>query len=147
MKKLLFCNFFILTCFAVNSQSASDSVKTVVNTLFTAMKKADGPLLKSCFSDNAVLQTITDNKGTVKNEAVQDFVNSISKLPAGDADERIVFDIVKIDETLAIVWAPYQFFYKGIFSHCGVDSFQLVRINGQWKIQYLVDTRRKSSCL
>ena len=111
------------------------------------VKYPDGQLLRSCFSDNAVLQTITDDKGTVKNEAVQDFVNSISNLPAGDADERIVFDIVKIDETLAIVWAPYQFIYKGVFSHCGVDSFQLVRINGQWKIQYLVDTRRKTGCV
>ena len=56
------------------------------------VKYPDGQLLRSCFSDNAVLQTITDDKGTVKNEAVQDFVNSISNLPAGDADERIVFD-------------------------------------------------------
>ena len=147
MNKLLFCSLCIFCCFIANSQSATDSVKTVVNTLFSAMKKADGQLLKTCFSDNAVLQTITDEKGTVKNEAVADFVISISKLPAGDADERIVFGVVKVDETLAIVWAPYQFFYKGVFSHCGVDSFQLVRINGQWKIQYLVDTRRQGGCL
>lgn len=45
-----------------------------------------------------------------------------------------------------MVWAPYQFYYKGKFSHCGADSFQLVRINGKWKIQYLVDTRRSQGC-
>ena len=110
------------------------------------MKNADGPMLQTCFDNNAILQTITDEQGSIKDETVQEFVHSISALAIGDADERIVFDVIKIDETLAIVWTPYQFFYKGIFSHCGVDSFQLVRINGLWKIQYLIDTRRKKSC-
>jgi hypothetical protein len=61
-------------------------------------------------------------------------------------DERIRFDVIRIDGALAIVWALYQFYYKGKFSHCGADSFQLVRINGKWKIQYLVDTRRSRGC-
>ena len=38
------------------------------------------------------------------------------------------------------------FYYKGQFLHCGVDSWQLVRLNGVWKIQYLIDTRRKEPC-
>jgi hypothetical protein len=51
--------------------------------------------------------------------------------------------VIRIDASLAIVWAPYEFYYKGKYSHKGVDSFQLVRVNGVWKIQYLIDTRRK----
>ena len=39
-----------------------------------------------------------------------------------------------------------NFTLTGKFSHCGVDSFQLVFINGQWKIQCLIDTRRKQPC-
>ncbi|HEY4150385.1 MAG TPA: hypothetical protein VGM41_15710, partial [Chitinophagaceae bacterium] len=58
-------------------------------------------------------------------------------------DERIQFETIRIDGALAIVWAPYQFFYNGKLNHCGADSFQLVRSNGKWKIQYLIDTRRK----
>ncbi|MFT2543406.1 hypothetical protein ACMWP9_36050, partial [Escherichia coli] len=67
-------------------------------------------------------------------------------IPKNMADERIVFDVVKIDADLAIVWTPYQFYRNGTFSHCGVNSFQLVRLNGRWKIQYLIDTRRKTGC-
>jgi len=48
---------------------------------------------------------------------------------------------------MATVWAPYKFYYKGTFSHCGVDMFQLVRMKGGWKIVYLIDTRRKEPCL
>lgn len=145
MKKYLLL-LSVFTAFeTVAAQKTDDSVKAVVNKLFAAMKNSDGENLKECFADSAILQTVTQN-GQIRNEAVSEFANSIARLPKGDADERITFDVVKTDGELAIVWAPYQFFFKGKFSHCGVDSFQLVRIKGTWKIQYLIDTRRTQNC-
>ena len=131
-----------------HAQSAEDSVKAVVNNLFRAMKNSDGVLLKSVFADSAILQTIETKTGKtiVKNEAVAGFIESISKLPAGAADEQIIFDVVKIDAALASVWTPYKFYFNGKFSHCGVNSFQLVKLNNEWKIQYLIDTRRRAGC-
>ena len=131
-----------------HAQSAEDSVKAVVNNLFRAMKNSDGVLLKSVFSDSAILQTIETKTGKtmVKNEAVAGFIESISKLPVGAADEQVIFDMVKIDAALASVWTPYKFFFNGKFSHCGVNSFQLLRLNNEWKIQYLIDTRRRAGC-
>ena len=82
----------------------------------------------------------------VRNEAVQGFVDFVSSQKKGAADERIEFEMIKIDGPLASVWAPYKFYFEGKFRHCGVNSFQLVRINGNWKIQYLIDTRRKTGC-
>ncbi len=122
--------------------------KTVVNKLFAAMKSADANTLQACFADSAILQTILikEGKSVVETEAVKGFASSIGKVSKGDADEQIVFDVVKVDGDLAIVWTPYKFYWKGTFSHCGVNSFQLVRINGVWKIQYLIDTRRKEDC-
>ena len=94
------------------------------------------------------LQTIIDKNGKVevKTESVADFERQVAKMEKNILDERIQFDAIRIDGALAIVWAPYQFYYKGKFSHCGIDSFQLIRINGKWKIQYLIDTRRKEDC-
>ncbi len=145
--------FIVLTVMlcgrTVKAQSAEDSVKAVINNMFTAMKTADPRLLKKCFADSMVLQTISRNKEgqlVVKNEAPSGFIDFISKETAGNADEQITFDVVKIDGPLAIAWTPYNFYYKGKFSHCGVNSFQLVRFNGEWKIQYLIDTRRKQGC-
>jgi len=133
----------------VQGQAAEDSVKTIVNKLFDAMRNADTELLKSVFSETAILQTIgtgQDGAATIKNEAPSEFIDFVSKLAKGVADERIIFETIRIDGPLALVWAPYKFFYKGTFSHCGVDSFQLVRMNGGWKIQYIIDTRRKTGC-
>lgn len=132
------------------SQTTEDSVRQTVITLFTGMKGADAALIQSAFADSAILQTLSRDKVTgkirVRNESVQAFIQSISKLPVNAADERIAFNSIKIDADLASVWTPYQFYFNGKFSHCGVNSFQLVRINSEWKIQYLVDTRRTTNC-
>jgi hypothetical protein len=146
MKKFILLFGITLLSIHVFSQSAEDSVKAVVNNLFTAMKNSDKNALLECFADSAILQTITLS-GQVRSETVAPFAEQISKLPKGAADERIRFDVVKTDASLATVWTPYQFYYNGAFSHCGVNSFQLVRIQGAWKIQYLIDTRRKDACL
>ncbi len=143
--------FFLFLCLAVagNAQTAEDSVKATVNNLFTAMKNADAVLLKSVFADSAILQTITRNKEgktEVKTDEVAGFIDQITKLPKDAADERITYDVVRIDGSLAIAWTPYKFYFNGKFSHCGVNSFQLVRFNGTWKIQYLIDTRRRAGC-
>ena len=134
--------------FNASAQTAEDSVKAVINNLFTAMKTSNANLLKSLFADSVILQTIETRTGkvVVKTDAVADFVTSISKLPAGAADEQISFGSVKIDADLASVWTPYKFYFNGKFSHCGANSFQLVRINGEWKIQYLIDTRHRANC-
>jgi hypothetical protein len=153
-KRNIMKHFFIFLTFisfsvATKAQTADDSVKMAVNKLFDGMKNSDTVLLKTAFADSAILQTITRNKEgevKIKNETVGAFATSISQLQKGDADERIVYDVIKIDGPLAIVWAPYKFYYKGAFSHCGVNSFQLVQLNGIWKIQYLIDTRRKKGC-
>jgi hypothetical protein len=146
MKKLLLIAVFQFCLMMLNAQTSEDSVKSVINKMFTAMKNADAASLKDCFADSAILQTIT-RSGKIRNEMISEFVGQISSLPKDSADERITFETVKVDDALAIAWTPYQFYYAGKFSHCGVNSFQLVRFNGVWKIQYLIDTRRRIGCL
>ena len=131
------------------AQSAEDSVKAVINQLFDAMRNVDSEKLRNAFADTAVLQTIRrkeDGSFFVQNENVQKFAESISRNKKDSLDERISFESVKIDGPLASVWTPYKFYFAGKFSHCGVNSFQLVRINGHWKIQFLIDTRRRQGC-
>jgi hypothetical protein len=142
---LLICLAF---CNCIKAQSADDSVRSAVNQLFTAMKNADSALLVSSFADSAILQTVVEKNGKVqvKTEAVADFAGQLVKMEKNSLDERIQFDVIRIDGALAIAWTPYKFYYKGKFSHCGTDSFQLVRINLKWKIQYLIDTRRSQGC-
>lgn len=138
-----------LFCISANAQTAEDSVKTSITQFFSAMKSADSPTLKKIFADSAILQSISfsnDGKTLIRNEPVPEFISYVGKQKAGAADERITFDLVKTDGPLAIAWTPYKFYFNGEFHHCGINSFQLVRINGEWRIQYIIDTRRQVAC-
>ena len=126
-------------------QSTHEDIEKPIRDLFLAMKNADSGLLKSSLAETAVLQTIT-KEGAVKNEDIKGFISSISKAQKGDLDERITIESIQVDGNLASVFTPYQFYYKGKFSHCGANSFQLVQQNKIWKIQYIIDTRRKENC-
>ena len=48
--------------------------------------------------------------------------------------ERIWDPEVRVSGDLAAVWAPYDFYVGGSFSHCGEDAFHLVRAAGDWRI-------------
>lgn len=149
MKQIFIFLLFLIFTSVAKAQTTEDSVKIVVNNLFAGMKNADAELLKSTFADSAILQTISrskEGKTIIRTEELGAFIDFVSKQAKGAADERISFDVIKIDGPLAMVWTPYQFYFNGTFSHCGVNSFQLVRINNTWKIQYLIDTRRRSGC-
>ncbi len=135
-----------LNCLAQDDETA---VKVVINNMFDGMRKTDSSLIRSAFAPKAILQTIAktkEGKVLVRSEPIDTFIMAVTRPRKEIYDERITFDLVKVDADLAIAWTPYQFFIDEKFSHCGVNSFQLVKIEGQWKIQYLIDTRRREDC-
>lgn len=149
MKYFLILLTLLCTVNISHAQTAEDSVKLVIQQLFTGMRETDTSLIRKCFAESMLMQTISKSKEgklIVSNESPDNFIGFIAREAKGNADERITFDVVKVDGPLAIAWTPYNFYYKGKFSHCGVNSFQLVRFNGNWKIQYLIDTRRRQGC-
>lgn len=148
MKKIALIVLCFLGLQAVKAQTAQDSVKQAVNKLFTAMLASDSAGIINSFTADGLLQSVAEKNGStsVQNDKLTDFAHVISGIKKGDADERITFKTINIDGPLAFVWAPYSFYYKGKFSHCGVDCFCMVRINGTWQIQYIVDTRRTTGC-
>jgi hypothetical protein len=110
------------------------------------MRNADSSAVAGVFSMDCTMQTIaTDKAGktVVRTEQVSRFASSIARQKPGVIDEQITFETIKIDGPLAIVWTPYRFIYNGNYSHGGVNMFCLVNLGGQWKIQYLIDTRKK----
>jgi hypothetical protein len=138
------------TSFFCNAQTASDSIKQVINEMFTGMREGDTIKIKSCFSETAFLQTFARNKDGVVDITtikVSDFCKSVASMPKGAADEQVVYKDIKVDGNMASVWAPFKLYFNGAFYSCGVNSIQMARLNGQWKIQYIIDTRRKDNCV
>lgn len=57
--------------------------------------------------------------------------------------ERMWDPRVRVRGPIATVWAPYDFYIGGVFSHCGVDTLQLVKTGGEWKAQSVLYSRRQ----
>jgi hypothetical protein len=127
------------------SATSEKEVKQVIQNMFQAMLQADTSLLRNCFSDKVIFQTIVNKpEGAIINSvSINDFIQSIGKQTPNALDERIEFGAIQVDPLMATVWTPYTFYLKGQYSHKGINSFQLVKFKEGWKIQYLIDTRYK----
>lgn len=151
MKKLplLIAAFVFATGALMAQQNEETEVKSVILSMFEAMKAGDSAKVRSFFVPGAVMQTIKSN-GTAAPQIISDnaegFIQSIGRQTAGVLDEKITFGSFYSDDQLATVVTPYRFFYNGTFSHCGINSIQLVKFPEGWKIQYIIDTRRKTGC-
>ena len=60
--------------------------------------------------------------------------------------ERMWNPKVNIRGSIANVWADYDFHLNGKFTHCGIDSFSLVKSGGTWKIAGIVYTVETAGC-
>lgn len=105
-------------------------------------------MISQTFANGMIMQTISNRQGEtgVTSNTPAAFLKSVGTPHPEIWDERIAFDQVLIDDNLASVWTSYQFYVGAKFSHCGVNSFQLVKSNSGWKIVHIIDTRRKQNC-
>jgi len=140
---------------AQSSQTLSDSeeqqIKQVVETFFEGFHKQDSTIIKSTVADNVVLQTTGRNaegKTQFRNEEFSQFLKSIVSIPDSiKFQEKLTSFSIQVDRTMANAWVGYEFWLNDKFSHCGINSFQMVNFDGEWKIIYLIDTRGKEGCL
>jgi Putative lumazine-binding len=149
MKRFIFFLTALVCGNMARAQTTQDSIKMVIDRFFDGMRKSDTAMIRSAISANAVLQTIAmskDGKLTVRDENINNFIASIAQPHTDIYDERITYGAIHIDGPMAAVWTPYKFYVGEKFSHCGVNSFQMVRLDGGWKIQYIIDTRRRKGC-
>ena len=143
MKTILLSLMLVFTS-ALYSQN--EDVKQVVVTFFKGFHAKDSITMKSVCADKMILQSISESsKGNqLKKDSPQDFFRSIATIPATILfEERILNYSIQVDGAMAHVWTPYEFYVNNKFSHKGVNAFTLFKDNGQWKIVYLIDTRRK----
>ncbi|MDA0313806.1 MAG: hypothetical protein O2829_01290 [Bacteroidetes bacterium] len=131
------------------SQTPEQEVEVVIRSLFDGMRQKNVTMVADAFYTEGLMQTILQKPEgtTVGSNAVVDFVNRIANTPEGTTlDERLLSYDIRVDGPMASAWTPYKFYVNDILSHCGVNSFQLVKMASGWKIVYIIDTRRKEPC-
>ena len=114
----------------VAAQTDEAAVLEVVTRLFDGMREKDEAKLRSVFMPEARLGT----------NSIDGFIRQVVG-GAATIDEVTFDETVLIDRDLAMAWTPYNVYVDGTFIHCGVDLFVMRRIEGEWKILQLDDTR------
>ncbi len=60
--------------------------------------------------------------------------------------ERYWSPTVLLRGSIAVVWAPYEFWIDGQTSHCGVDVFDFVKVEGQWRLSNAMWSVEPDAC-
>lgn len=131
---------------AQKEEKPEKAIKTVINNFFAGMEKGDTTLLRSACTAEPVFQTFMasqEGKMQVYTEDFDEFVRFVGTPTKEKFKEEIEFEAIHAEKSLASVWTPYKFYRNGKISHCGTNSFQLVKTDEGWKIQYIIDTRRR----
>lgn len=131
-----------------DSAAARRQVLDLLDRMVRAMATRDTALLTSLFLPGARLVGMRPREqGPVLQVlTVEQFVAFVVNDRRERWVERLRDPEVRIDGTLATVWARYDFHFGDRFSHCGTDAFQLLRGSEGWKIASLADTYRTEGC-
>lgn len=134
-----------------SNEEVENQVKQVIEAFFDGFHKQDSTIIKSTVADGIVLQTTGRNpegKTLFRTEEFSKFLKSIVSIPDSiNFQEKLTSFSIQVDRTMANAWVGYEFWLNGEFSHCGINSFQLINFDGEWKVIYLIDTRGKEGCM
>ncbi len=151
MARAIFYLAILISSTVFGQRNEKEAVKATVNTFFEGFHKGDTTLMRSVLADKVVLQTAfknKDGKAVLRNDGdVSKLLHAIATRSKDQKwDERLLDYSIQIDGNMANAWTPYEFWLNDAFLHCGVNSFQLFKDGENWKIIYLIDTRRKKGC-
>jgi hypothetical protein len=121
--------------------SEEQAVLAPVQAMFDGMTKRDAAAIKEPWLPGGTLVLMRDGKPAQM--TFEAFADRVGRPGTTHIEERIHDPLIRIDNDLAVVWAPFDFLVDGKIDHCGTDLFNLVRKDGKWLIASVADTGRK----
>jgi len=126
---------------------AATAVLARVNDLFATFEAGDAAaMLRLVYPDGRVTAAGIrgDGAATLRQQSWTEFAERVT--PERSFQERIADPVVNVDGDIAMVWAPFVVRVGGKVSNCGVDHFDLVREQGDWKVMNLTFSSRTTGC-
>jgi hypothetical protein len=128
--------------YATAQSPEEQAVLAPIHAMFDGMSKRDAAAIKAPTLPGGAMVLMRDGKPSQM--TFEAFAERVGKPGATKIEERIHDPLVRIDNDLAVVWAPFDFLVDGKIDHCGTDLFNMVRIDGKWTIASVADTGTKS---
>ncbi|WP_340198785.1 nuclear transport factor 2 family protein [Ascidiimonas sp. W6] len=148
--KVTFVLVILLSFHSVAQETSSKIIKQTIEDFFKGFHARDSVVIKRTLGENFTLQTIrkdTMGSASLKTTSSSMFFQNIAGIPSEvDFEEKLLSFTIDSDGLMAHVWTPYEFWFGGKFSHCGVNSFHLMNTNSGWRIISILDTRYVKGC-
>ena len=130
---------------AITAHAATPEEQAVlapVQAMFDGMAHRDSAAITAPLLPGGSMILMRDGKPV--HMSFDDFAARVGHPGTTKIEERIHEPLIRIDNDLAVVWAPFEFLSDGKVDHCGTDLFNLVRQDGKWLIASVADTGRKT---
>ena len=151
MRYLTIIAALLISSFCQAQTNNEEAVINTVKQLFNGMRAKDTAMVRGVFHPTMARLYSTgytaDYIPSVAEGNLNKFIAGVTRAGNKLLDERITYYEVRVDDNLATVWAPYEFYLDSVFSHCGVNAFQLVNTADGWKILTITDSRRNKDCV
>ena len=131
----------LFTVSLVAATPEEDAVLAPIHAIFDGMSKRDAAAIKAPAIAGATMVLMRDGKPTQM--TIDAFADRVGRPGTTHIEERIHDPLIRIDNDLAVVWAPFDFLIDGKVDHCGTDLFNMARVDGKWMIASVADTGRK----
>ncbi|HVF31077.1 MAG TPA: hypothetical protein VNA22_08905 [Pyrinomonadaceae bacterium] len=149
--KTIQISVILLTVLTISAfgQKADDSkaVIAVVNELFAQMRAANaaGILATGTATNQLVaVRKLKDGKSRIDVINGEQFTKFFTT--PGAIEEKMYDPKVEVSGDWAMVWGRYVFFVGDKITHCGINQFNLVRIDAGWKIANGASTIDPGDC-
>lgn len=120
-----------------------------VNAIFAALNARDGAaVLEQVHGPGGITVVVErpDGARTLRQQNWTEWAQAFKPGPEKLEEWFVTPPSIKVDGDIAMVWGDYVFMIDDQLSHCGINHFGLVRVEGRWKIASLAWTQRKTGC-
>lgn len=123
----------LLALAALGPADERAEVQAAVDAFIAAINSGDATALDRLTHDDgaAFIQGHVKGREGLHRRTNQDSVERMKASTSGNT-ERYWNPTIQVHRDIAHFWAPYSFDVDGKRTHCGVDSFSLIRVDGQW---------------
>jgi hypothetical protein len=126
----------VLIAGATQGNSDRESIMKTVQAFFDTMTAHDIEGARKVLQPQGRFHAMSmkDGKPDVRAFSNEEYFATLQERSKDKMQERIWNPDVRINGLTASVIAPYDFWINGKFSHCGVDTFDLIKTEEGWKI-------------
>ena len=130
---------FVPRAQAQTRDAESKAVIAVADALLAALSTGDNMALARLTMDSAVVGG-AGLRGGVESASLRPWAVYINRTGPSTFTERGFGATARVQDRVAQVWMPYDLYIGDKWSHCGVDTFTLMKREGQWRVASLVYT-------